>query len=266
MLSRTCMHAYMHACTSVVGRRTSLLAHLCTSTSDFLSKLSAIQAMACDKLVRLDIEDFYMKGQHEILAKDAFDSGSPGFAEHCEALSFLLTTQYVFSKDLGRLFHVRCGSGMGSCHSGDISDMVLYKAGEANWALKPDVQRHFGVRGWLRYRDDIFVVIGGTSGSRREFFEGFKRRASVRWDVKCEMIGSCVNMLDVSVALVPLNDGSDRAHFSIAPYFKPTHRPLPLNSSSSHPPFVHKWPFSQVSRLWRKTPARGVHLVQPGLI
>ena len=151
----------------IVSQAASKFHHLCRSTSDFVSKLKLIEACVGDKLMRLDIDNFYMEGKHETLVKNGFRFTDFDCAEFRDGLDFLLSNQLVFSQDLQCMYQVERGSGMGSCHSGDISDMVLYALGERPWALDPNVMSRHAVKGWLRYRDDIFLVIGGSKESRR---------------------------------------------------------------------------------------------------
>ena len=124
--------------------------HVCTSTADFLRKMGQIPVQSADRLVRLDIEDFYMRGSHETLIQHSFDLSDPLEGELSKGLDFLLSNQFCYSRDLSELFFVSIGSGMGACHSGQISDWTLYRLGEERWATDTAIQAQFGVKGWLR--------------------------------------------------------------------------------------------------------------------
>ena len=47
-------------------------AYICSSTQDFLDKMSVVVCEGTDKLARIDIDDFYMAGTHKKLAEHAF--------------------------------------------------------------------------------------------------------------------------------------------------------------------------------------------------
>ena len=236
----------------VIAKSVDSLYHVCTSTQDLLSKLGCVHAYDDDKIIKLDIVDFYMRGSHRVMVDTCFNRSESNTSTR-KAFDFLLSNQYVYSHDLCALYLVNLGSGMGACHSGQAADSVLHKLGEAPWSLDPVIQRKYRVRCWLRYRDDIFVVLGGCSDSRREFIRGFIDLVADVWSVKCDQVGREVEMLDVTVSLLPLNDGSGRAKFEYKPYTKPTYRPIPLSITSSHPPTVHWWPLAQVIRLYRNS-------------
>ena len=53
------------------------------------------------------------------------------------------------------------------------------------------------VKGELRYRHDIFLLIGISKESRRLFVDELRERSG--WGVKCKCSGSWVDMLDVAV-------------------------------------------------------------------
>ena len=139
--------------------------HICSSTQDFISKLNNIKCGAADWILRLDIDDFYMCGDKNVLVQNAFlrfNGGLQNVLRKC--LLFCLEHQYVYSKDVKRLFHVVCGSGMGTKVSGDLADEVLCNIAELTFAVCQHTMNKYSVRGYLRYRDDVFVVLGGNEG------------------------------------------------------------------------------------------------------
>ena len=167
-------------------------------------------------------------------------------------LRFLLNNQYCFNQELQQLMLVTRGSGMGASHSGAVSDKTFYELCE-RWVLNPATTRQFCIRTWLRYRDDIFLILGGTGATRRDFVFGLRDRLKGVWDLELESVGVEANMLDVTVMIVPCQYGSGRASIEYKPYSKPTHRPLPLLNTSMHASFVFGWPKAQVSRLWNNS-------------
>ena len=86
------------------------------------------------------MRDFYMRGNHRTLEKLAF-VGSDYSPEQLDVLQrclrFCLTHQYVFSRDLGTLYCVFEGSGMGTKVSGSLADKALYEIAEKPCAVNP---------------------------------------------------------------------------------------------------------------------------------
>ena len=98
-----------------------------------------------------------------------------------------------------QLFTVEVGSGMGMMLSGDISDAALYWMAEKSFALDVQVQEKYSIYKYLRYKVDILLIIGGSSQSRREFFEEFKIRSN-SFKIKIDEISSTsVEMLDITL-------------------------------------------------------------------
>ena len=185
----------------VIQENTKTLPHLYSSTADFIRKIQSVAVEPGDKLVRLDVDDFYMQGKHDLLVQKSFcTQNGPARRWLEEALDFLLSNQYVRSNDLGATFRVNCGSGMESQASGQVSDVVFYELCEKSWACERSVQKKYHVRCWLRYRDDIMLVIGGTSATRKDLVETCRQKVGECWKLKIEDLSThSVSMLDVTV-------------------------------------------------------------------
>ena len=85
-------------------------------TRDFIQNISSLDALPEHYFVRLDIEEFFMSGDPEILACDAAGLSEEGPRKRLlyEVDHFLLTHQFVTSKrHPERLWRVQKGSGMG---------------------------------------------------------------------------------------------------------------------------------------------------------
>lgn len=145
--------------TDVLGNQLEGVQHICHSSIDFKCKISKLRVGPTDRFCRLDLEDFYMASGHDILTKHAFGKQTERAGNVLrEALSWLLKTQCVRVPMTGDTFYVRKGSGMGSVVSGALCDYVLYVLGERDWAVNPKITKHFGIKTWLRYRDDVFII------------------------------------------------------------------------------------------------------------
>ena len=115
-------------------------------------------------------------------------------------LKFIINNQFVSIDNTDAIWQVIIGNGMGIGCSGDIWDLVLAVMAELDFVLDPVVQERFDISFYARFRDDIFMVIGGTAPTRRKFFEEFRRHTSF-FKILVERI-SCdeVQMLDLHIS------------------------------------------------------------------
>ena len=97
-------------------------------TRDFIHNISALNALPEHYFVRLDIEEFFMSDDPEMLACDAAGLSEEGPRKRLlrEVDRFFLTHQFVASKrHLERLWRVQKGSGMEMKNSGELSDAAF---------------------------------------------------------------------------------------------------------------------------------------------
>ena len=99
--------------------------HLCRSTDDLIKMLGSLRLSPGDRLVSIDIEDFYLNGTHEELAKAAFED-DPGGNVGAEVLEWVLQQQLVSSDLLDDPYMVCTGSGIGQRMSGELSDWFFW--------------------------------------------------------------------------------------------------------------------------------------------
>ena len=66
---------------------------------------------------------------------------------------------------------------MGLECSGDVSDVCFHHMVEAFFILDSEIRKRFDIQFYCRFRDDILIVIGGTSDSRRDFVDEMKLRS-----------------------------------------------------------------------------------------
>ena len=99
-----------------------------------------------------------MSGSHESLAESASslvdEEYSPAFrrAVHC-----LLKHQYV-DPDVNTVKVVLKGAGMGMSEAGDLSDACLYYEREKYFILDENVRRHYNIKLYVRFRDDVIMI------------------------------------------------------------------------------------------------------------
>ena len=87
--------------------------HICESSDGFCQKISGLALQASDRLVRLDIKDFYLCGKHENLAEICMQNNEAGYVGTL-LLELVLGWQYVATPFLpDRVWAVTSGSGIG---------------------------------------------------------------------------------------------------------------------------------------------------------
>lgn len=241
--------------------------HLLSDTHQFCKHTSKIRVSDSDRLLKIDVKDVFLSGDHgDIMRVICRSELGPleGRQQLFNLIEFLLCNQFVASESsLGgsHTFHkVLTGTGMGRIHSGDLTDMVFYLLAEADFALRADIQAKYSVRSFVRYTDDIFVVIGGTRQNRKDFVTELRARSKFfRLEVE-SMSTSSTTMLDTEVYKGPRWEAT--SILDIRPYQTPTSIRLPLLSCSAHPPSIHKhWPISRFEHFARVSSSPGEALV-----
>ena len=110
---------------------TKSLKHIMASTRDVTKILDTIQVRPSSRLVRLDVENFFMDAEHADLVSLICSHAS--LAPLKEALNFMLLHQYVEFDN--QIFQVVKGSGMGSQASSDICDLAFHMQVESKMRI-----------------------------------------------------------------------------------------------------------------------------------
>ena len=224
---------YLRSCTYILQ-----------STEEFVQRLDAIRIDPGDILVRIDVEHFYMSGTHdELVSAILMAFQRPLLRQRLkEAVYFLLAHQYIESKLLpGRCWVTKIGSGMGLRHSGAIADLAFAMLAELPWALKPYNLSAYGIKTYMRFKDDIFVVANDKI-KLREWYWRLRDGATCFKTIVEQYSLSCVSMLQVTVSV----EGS---RLVARPKFKEMSLEVPLCTSSAHARHVHRWPCSFIRNL-----------------
>ena len=114
------------------------LSHLLYTTKRIVHTLRGVTCDEGDQLVKFDVKDYFLSGDHDALAADACDhlNGTQRQLTK-DVLNFLLATQYVKTRlDEDRLWICTCGTGMGLPHSADVADSAFYHRVEVSIVLK----------------------------------------------------------------------------------------------------------------------------------
>ena len=146
------------------------LPHLLLNSFQVVQRLRACSISPSARLVKIDIRDFFMEGEHAQFL-EACSSAVPDEWKRClrTLLAFILRTQYVRSPCIrDKLFQVKRGAGMGLLCSGDICDITFYKTVEET--ILP-VLASWNVVEYFRFRDDICAIVDGPLSCVRGFVE-----------------------------------------------------------------------------------------------
>ena len=137
---------------------------------------------------------------------------------------------------------------MGLLCSGEISDLALYGMMELPTVLNPGFREKFGIIGYMRFKDDLLMVVDSTKSQRREMV-GEMRRHSRFFRLKVESIGQEeTTFLDLRIYRGVRWQSTRKLDTSL--YRKETSLWVPLSHASHHHPSVHKWwPLSEIRRI-----------------
>ena len=123
------------------------LKHIYQNTGEFLEKLQALNGHLPPNVVvwTADIGDFYLSGKHSELIESSFKHIEDENQREAlkDALENLLYYQFVESSfaETGVL-RVRKGTGMGSRHSGEVSDLGFYECVEKEMIRQDVLDAH----------------------------------------------------------------------------------------------------------------------------
>jgi len=225
------------------------LPHVLRDSTDLLRSLACVVVPDEARLVKFDIKDFFMSGEHDELLDTCCNEVSQDEEDDFRSvLKSILGSQYVSVRGCNdTVWKVVRGSGMGVVCSGEVSDVCFYALAEKHFCLDPHVRKKFDIMYYGRFKDDGLLIIGGNVESRVKFFNFFKTRAKF-FDVKVESISRCsCTMLDVR-----LYKGERWRQSGILDselYEKQTSQWVPLSDTSQHPDSVHKsWPKMMLRR------------------
>jgi hypothetical protein len=225
------------------------VSHLCLGSDNVTEKLKCMCVTQSTVLLKFDVVDFYLSGEHDLIVREAlrFVGDGPAGSFLAVALPIILANQFVqptFDEELSSstCFKVTKGSGMGLKHSGSLADAVLAKFVEESLLVSCP-----GIQGFLRFRDDVFAAIENPAAARI-FIDKFRSLSAEFCEIKLEHTSLVsVKFLDMEIYKGPNGSLLHR------PYIKPTARHIPLSSDSVHPLSVHRsWPVAEVRRMRRR--------------
>ena len=253
----------MRMVTKILHDRVIRLPHLYKDTDDFLRKLSRAKLTADCEILKFDIKDYYMSGEHSnITTSCASEVKSAQSKITKKGLGVFLDSQFVQTeKHSKHVYKVTKGAGMGSMYAGDASDLHFYVSAEKAFCLLPAVRREYGIIFYGRFKDDGIIIFSHRSHEVRcRFWNKFQAFANEYKITVDSWSADEAVFLDVRVF-----KGTDFAYnlkLDYDLYVKPTSVYKPLSPWSSHAKSVHNsWPISQLNRITKRfsNPARAIH-------
>ena len=244
---------------SVMKEQLSKVKHIATSTSDVIKAIKSVDLEPGDMLLKADVAQFYMSGDHHRLAKYTSQFVPSHLRDVMfDAVLFILDNQYVdHEPDLRQVKKVSLGAGMGLNLSGEVADIAFLLEREATFifddarclTFDPETVRKYGIKTYVRYKDDVFAVLR-KAPCRAEF--------AAAWDKKCptscfvieeiECSGSHVCMVDLFVYKAV---GCTKLRYCT--HFKDSSLGIQLSHDSAHHHAVHKWIHAENFRLARNS-------------
>ena len=227
--------------------------HLAMDSFEVVSWLKSRTFSKDIKIVRFDIEEFFLSGNHSLLvslcAEVVEEEYKDAFIKIC---SFVLRSQYVthpFEKTM--VWKVKSGSGMGLSCSPDIANTAFDRLTESKLLR----ENHAAYEGYRRYMDDGLILCSSVRTIRMAFLEKFREMGDC-FRVKIESMSEYYcEFLDLTIWKGPQFRRSGHLDFCI--YRKPTSLAQPLRPSSFHPPGVHAgWPRGLLARAEKLSSSR----------
>ena len=232
-------------------QRLQAFPHISFTTGALQQRLNTLTVLDSDVLIRVDIKEFFMAGQFSNLISAAKRLTLPTHAKPimADALWFLLGEQHIECDVLhGRMWKVTRGSGMGLLFSSDLADTAYLMSVELDGLASHRYRVKHGVKLYLRYRDDIFIIMHGDSDCVTKVIADLNNHSGDFKHTIEQVSRFVVDMLDLKIW-----KGPHWQNISCLDYmarFKATSLGIPLSHTSGHPPHVHlMWPVSEMRRL-----------------
>ena len=194
-------------------------------------------------LLKVDIRDFYVVGEHHVLAEAVAGLFPDSRLRNLmwDAVYFLLDNQYVnvgYGESM-ESYKVKYGAGIGLVHAGDIADAVYYSMVEKKLIEEGALN---DVLYTCRFRDDMLFVVN----KRDVFRELFDRMQSLSecFKLKIEEVSTVeLRYLDMTIR-------REEDRLVTLPFLKNPRLSRRLSASSAHAHEVHAaWPRMMLRRI-----------------
>ena len=191
---------------------------------------------------KFDIKEFFISGplgelQHDAMAIFEHDNNATK-RTIAEAMSVLLSSQFVRSDITGRCVQVCEGSGMGLPQSGGIADAAFHTKAE-QVLLDPVSREQAGILAYLRFKDDGLIFSNNRVGIQ-QWFQRFRDSADY-YKVICEQVvdfnskeSQELQFLQFRIVLC-----AKTCRVRVMPHSKSV--AVPLSQFSAHAPSTKNW-------------------------
>ena len=213
--------------------------HLCR-------KLRSLKLDRGDSFMLVDVKDYFMTGDHDLLVKNACDFFPSTESETVKPMLKLILDNQFLSNKFGdsATYKVVMGSGMGMPCAGEVSDASLCTLLEKR-LLSHENPMHDCIKFYARFKDDILMVVRGDEAVRTRLLAVMQSYSHPFELVLAQVGRQEINYLDITIGV---DESTGCAVFK--PYVKPSSLARPLPWSSGHPDHVHlSWPRAQLIRL-----------------
>ena len=234
------------------------LKHIYQNTGEFLEKLHALDGKLPANVIvwTADIGDFYLSGKHSELISSSFKHVEDYTQRKAleDALENLLYYQFVESSFAqSGVLRVRKGTGMGSRHSGEVSDLGFFECVEKD-LIKQEVLDAHKILLYGRYRDDIIVIEEDKEHlfGKDSWYQMFCKKAGEHgYVIEMEqMLVGCftsVHYLDLWIHKTSKLVTEGKLEYDL--YTKDTAQKIPLGRLSAHTESTHNfWPLTEIRR------------------
>ena len=218
------------------------LTHMVWDCFQFKRAVEHLHVPAGARLCALDLKDFFLSGSANQLADYASLAIAPPHRQLVrEAITTVLTHQYVQSSTANCLHRCVVGAGMGLKHSADIANLAFYYAVEKPcFDAGPQDLASRGVLSYSRYHDDVLLVCTDRI-AMLNFVADLKSQCDIFKIVCREVSHQQLQHLDLTIRI---EDGT----VVVAPTLDKI--PIPLAPDSAHPPHIHRgWPCAVYQRI-----------------
>ena len=230
----------------------SSLEHLLKNSEALVKRLSLLRVSSGSRFLKIDVKEYFMEGLHSQFVQCSAEFVEVKWRPFYKAvLQHILETQFIEVESLDeRLWKALKGSGMGLGFSGELADITFYATVERALLNDPIFLHEHSVELYVRFKDDILVILGGTHTSRISFFKSLRERSPV-WKLEAESVEefSC-HFLDLTLAKG--GRWKSTGLLDVGIYHKPTSLHQPLAPHSAHSAHVHvAWPKGMITRAKR---------------
>ena len=132
--------------------------HIYANTPSILRDLSGVCLDEDDRLIKIDIKDFFDCGTPSTLTKHAFCHVADTSERKClvDMLDWLLQHQFLRDEVNDVVYQMTEGSGQGMAASGEVASTTFLYDVEKHSALVPILEESFQLKFYGRYVDNIF--------------------------------------------------------------------------------------------------------------